>query len=131
MVVSIEVGGTPPVFWGGVSPEGMGVGLGGPVRTIVKDGEVWFVANDVGEILGYKNPQEAIREHCKGVSEMLTPTAGGTQKIKIIPERDVYRLIMRSRLPVAERFEEWFVSEVLHSIRKTGSYTAPIVNTAH
>lgn len=94
------------------------------VRTIERNGEPWFVGKDVAEILGYKNPHKAIREHCKGVNETFTPSAGGPQTVKIIPERDLYRLIMRSKLPAAERFEEWVVAEVLPAIRKTGQYSA-------
>lgn len=92
------------------------------VRVILRDGDPWFVASDVARVLGYANPHEAIRTHCKGVSEVRTPSAGGEQTVKIIPERDVYRLVLRSRLPSAERFEEWVVGEVLPTIRKTGSY---------
>lgn len=95
---------------------------GHPVRIIEQDGEPWFVAKDVADLLGYARPADAVRKHCKGVSETATPTAGGTQLIKIIPERDVYRLVMRSKLPEAEKFEEWVVSEVLPSIRKRGGY---------
>lgn len=96
---------------------------GARVRVVVgEDGEPWFVAADVARLLGYANPHEAVRTHCKGVSETLTPSGGGFQTTKIIPERDVYRLIMRSKLPAAERFEEWVVGEVLPSIRKTGAY---------
>ncbi len=86
------------------------------------DGSLWFIGKEVAEKLGYGNPHEAIRTHCKGVSEIRTPSKGGMQKVKIIPERDVYRLVMRSKLPTAEKFEEFVVSEVLPSIRKTGSY---------
>lgn len=96
------------------------------VRVVLIDGEPWFSARDVAEGLGYSNPQKAVRDHCKsprpvGVNDSFTlgPSAN------IIPERDVYRLVMRSKLPQAERFEEWVVSEVLPSIRKTGGYTAP------
>lgn len=92
------------------------------VRTVVKDGEPWFVAKDVAEILGYKNTSKAISDHCKGGNETLLPSAGGMQTVKIIPERDIYRLVMKSKLPSAEKFEEWVVSEVLPSIRKTGGY---------
>ncbi len=98
------------------------------VRVVMIDGEPYFVAADVARVLGYSNPQEAVRDHCKGVRETLTPTKGGQQKIKIIPERDVYRLVMRSKLPAAERFEEWVVGEVLPSIRKTGSYGQPVID---
>jgi anti-repressor protein len=53
---------------------------------------------------------------------MSIPSNGGNQNMKIIPERDLYRLILKSKKPEAERFEEWVVSEVLPSIRKTGGY---------
>lgn len=99
---------------------------GWEVRAIEKDGEPWFVANDVAKNLGYTNPQKAIRDHCKGVNEIDTPTTGGIQTMKIIPERDLYRLIMRSKLPAAEEFEEWVVGNVLPSIRKHGTYATPV-----
>jgi anti-repressor protein len=92
------------------------------VRVIEQNNEPMFVAKDVAELLGYSNPLKAIRTHCKGVTELFTPTAGGQQEVKVIPERDVYRLIMRSKMPEAEKFEDWVVSEVLPSIRKTGTY---------
>jgi len=62
----------------------------------VCNGELWFVGKDVAEALGYADPDKAIRTHCKGVSETLIPSPGGPQTMTIIPERDVYRLIMRS-----------------------------------
>jgi anti-repressor protein len=94
---------------------------------VVQDeqGEPWFVAKDVAEVLGYANPLKAIRDHCKGVNETFTPSNGGAQRVKIIPERDVYRLVMRSKLSAAERFEEWVVGEVLPAIRKHGAYLTP------
>lgn len=99
------------------------------VRVITDEqGEPWFVAKDVAELLGYKRTADAIRTHCKGVGEIQTPINGVTQNVKIIPERDVYRLIMRSKLPAAEAFEEWVVGEVLPSIRKTGGYGAQAID---
>lgn len=95
---------------------------GQQVRTVSKNGEAWFIGKDIAEVLGYSDPAQAIRNHCKGVVESTTPSNGGTQVTKIIPEWDVYRLIMRSRLPKAEAFEEWVVGEVLPSIRKHGAY---------
>ncbi len=96
---------------------------GADIRVITDDqGEPWFVAKDVADLLEYSNPHEAVRTHCKGVREILTPSAGGDQMTKVMPERDVYRLIMRSKMPAAEAFEEWVVGEVLPSIRKTGGY---------
>lgn len=91
----------------------------------MQDGEPWFAARVVAELLGYSNSLDAVRKHCKGVREMRTPSGGGQQTIKIIHERDVYRLIMRSKLPSAQEFEEWVVAEVLPSVRKTGSYSLP------
>lgn len=92
------------------------------VRVVTIDGEPWFVARDVALVLGYANAADAVSRHCKGVAFHDTLTEGGAQKVRLIPERDLYRLVMKSHLPAAERFEEWVVGEVLPSIRKTGSY---------
>ena len=85
----------------------------------------FFPATQCARILGYANPQKAIRDHCKGVNETVTPTKGGNQTIKIIPEGDLYRLIARSNLPSAIRFERWVFDEVLPSIRQVGLYATP------
>jgi len=96
---------------------------GAHVRVLVLDGEPWFVARDVAGLLGYSNPQKAVRDHCKGARAAgVNETFTLDPRAVIIPERDVYRLVMRSKLPSAERFEEWVVSEVLPSVRRTGSY---------
>jgi len=99
---------------------------GVPIRTLLVDGdtEPWFVASDVAKILGYSNPREAVRTHCKGGREMLTPSKGGLQKTKVIREGDLYRLICNSKLPSAEVFERKVMEEILPSIRRTGSYSA-------
>lgn len=98
----------------------------GQVRTILINDEPWFVGKDVAVALGYKNPQEAIREHVeeddKGVSEILTP--GGKQKMPVINESGLYSLIFGSKLEGAKRFKHWVTSEVLPAIRKSGSYGA-------
>ncbi|MDP5210956.1 phage antirepressor [Microbulbifer sp. 2205BS26-8] len=97
------------------------------VRTVKREDEPYFVGKDVAEALGYKNTRDAIAKHCKcAISDgvAIRDAMGREQKVTIIPERDVYRLIMRSKLPEAEAFEEWVVGHVLPSIRKTGSYTA-------
>lgn len=94
------------------------------IRTVTIEGEPYFVGKDVAVVLGYKNPQEAIRDHVdeedKGMSEMLTP--GGKQNMPVINESGVYSLIFTSRLPAAKEFKRWVTSEVLPAIRKTGSY---------
>lgn len=94
----------------------------GEIRTVMIESEVWFVASDVAKALGYSNPRKAVNDHCKGVTKRDTPTSSGVQPISYINEGDMYRLIMRSKLPTAEKFEDWVVNEVLPSIRKNGGY---------
>lgn len=94
----------------------------GDIRTVEIDGKPYFVANDVAKALGYVETAKAIRTHCKGVSEMDIPSNGGIQCMKVIPEGDIYRLIVRSKLPSAEKFERWVFDEVIPSIRKNGGY---------
>ena len=100
----------------------------GKVRTVVIDGEVWFIGNDVATALGYSNPQKAIRDHVdvedKGVNESFTP--GGKQQITVINESGVYSLVFSSRLPTAKAFKRWVTSEILPAIRKTGRYEMPL-----
>lgn len=95
----------------------------GSVRTVEVNGKTYFVANDVAKALGYVETAKAIRTHCKGVSEMDIPTNGGIQKMKIITEGDIYRLVIKSQLPDADKFESWIFDEVLPSIRKHGNYS--------
>lgn len=97
---------------------------GSSIRTINKNSEPWFVAKDVAELLNYSRSRDAIKQHCKGAVFHRLPSNSGIQEMQIIPERDVYRLIMRSKLPEAEQFEEWVVGTVLPSIRKNGGYVA-------
>ncbi|WP_420574363.1 Bro-N domain-containing protein [Kordia sp.] len=94
------------------------------IRTIEIDGEIWFVASDVAKTLGYKRPSEAVRQHCKekGTVKHRVPTDGGDQEVLIVNEPNVYRLIIKSKLPSAEKFEEWLFEEVVPSIRKKGFY---------
>ncbi len=96
----------------------------GRVRIVMVDNKPMFLANDVAKALGYSYPKNAIQDHCKGVDILSTPTDGGIQKMKYIPESDVYRLVMRSKLPQAEQFQDWVCDEVLPTIRKTGGYVA-------
>lgn len=95
----------------------------GKVRVVMLDEDPWFVGRDVASALGYQNTVDAINTHCRKAndyrdSEML-PTA---TPMKIIPESDVYRLVMRSNLPRAVEFQDWICEEVLPSIRKMGGY---------
>lgn len=97
----------------------------GQIRTVEEDGKVLFCGADVSAALGYSNPRDALRRHCKGVVKRDTLTEGGLQQISFIPEGDVYRLITHSKLPAAEEFEKWVFDDVLPSIRKTGGYINP------
>ncbi len=97
----------------------------GEIRTIEIDGKPYFVATDVAAALGYTNPRKAVIDHCRGVTKRDTPTSSGIQSMSYINEGDLYRLIMKSKLPSAESFENWVVNEVLPSIRKHGAYMTP------
>lgn len=94
----------------------------GEVRTLLIDDKPYFCANDIAKALGYTNPRKAISDHCKGVTKRDTLTKGGVQAVSFIPEGDIYRLIMKSKLPSAEKFESWVMDEVLPTLRKTGGY---------
>lgn len=102
----------------------------GKVRVMEYNGAPWFVASDVAKALGYANPQEATREHCKKVNKITQPSKSLTSVkrpptfINIIPESDVYRLVMRSNLPGAVEFQDWVCEEVIPTIRKSGGYLA-------
>lgn len=98
----------------------------GEIRTAEIDGKPYFVGTDVAKALGYSNPRDAVSRHCKGVVKRDTPTSSGIQSISYINEGDLYRLIMKSKLPSAEKFESWVMDEVLPTIRKTGSYQKPL-----
>lgn len=99
----------------------------GALRTIEKDGEIWFIASDVARALGYSRPADAVSQHCRYTVKhsIPHPQGKGTLEVNIIPEGDLYRLIIRSKLPAAEQFERWVFDEVLPSIRKTGKYEIP------
>ncbi len=98
----------------------------GEIRMTEIDGKPYFVATDVAAALGYTNPRKAVNDHCKGVTKRDTPTSSGVQQMSYINEGDLYRLIMKSKLPSAEKFESWVMDEVLPQIRKTGGYNKPM-----
>lgn len=99
----------------------------GDVRTVEKDGNIWFVGKDVAEALGYARTADAVKAHIdaddKGVC--VLPTPGGRQETTIINESGLYSLVLSSKLPKAKAFKRWITSEVIPSIRKTGSYNKP------
>lgn len=82
----------------------------------------YFCASDVAKALGYSNPNKAVNDHCRAITKRSTPISGKIQEINFIPEGDVYRLIMKSKLSTAEKFESWVMDEVLPTIRKIGGY---------
>lgn len=98
----------------------------GAVRVFVKDGITLFNAPDVAKSLGYSNPSEAIMDNCRKdrVEMVFIPHKNGFggKSTKFIPESEVYRLIMKSNLPLAEKFQDWVTDEILPTIRKTGGY---------
>jgi len=85
----------------------------------------YFPATECAKALGYRNPRKAIIDHCKGVTKRDSLSAGGVQERNFIPEGDLYRLIIRSKLPAAVRFEAWVCDVILPSIRKYGAYITP------
>ena len=100
-----------------------------PVRTIEKDGEVFFVGKDVCEVLEITNVSQAIErldEDEKLIYKLHI--SGQEREVWIVNEPGLYSLISSSYKPEAKAFKRWINHEVLPSIRKTGSYTAPISN---
>lgn len=94
----------------------------GELGVMLIDGKEYFPANQCAAILGYAVPKDAIARHCKGALKRRLPTNGGVQEVKLIPEGDLYRLIVSSKLPKAEAFERWVFDEVLPQIRHNGGY---------
>ena len=97
----------------------------GKVRAMTIDGQPYFVGKDVAEVLGYSNPQKALRDHVdeddKTVNEMFT--VNGTKGI-LINESGLYSLVLLSKMPRAKQFKRWVTAEILPTIRKTGGYVA-------
>lgn len=99
----------------------------GNVEIIVDEDKVWFAATQVAKTLGYSNPRDAIAKHCRkeGVAKRDVLTEGGLQTMNFIDEGNLYRLIVRSKLPEAEQFERWIFDEVIPTIRQHGAYMTP------
>lgn len=95
----------------------------GEVRTIEKNGEPWFVANDICKVLGHTNSRVAVAaldEDEKGVSKVYT--LGGEQQMTVVNEAGMYQLVIRSNLPAAKKFKRWITHEVIPTIRRHGAY---------
>lgn len=98
----------------------------GTVRTVVIDGEPWFVGNDVAKALGYKDLYSAMRHNVEDEDKRLCPISStcGIQDTTVINESGLYALIFGSKLDGAKKFKRWVTSEVLPAIRKNGEYKA-------
>ena len=100
----------------------------GNIRVIMIDGEPWMVGKDAADMLGYTNSRKALGDHVdeedKGVTKC--DTLGGVQELTIINESGFYALVFGSKLPTARAIKRWVTSEVLPSIRKTGSYSTQL-----
>lgn len=94
------------------------------IRTMNDDGQILFCGKDVATVLGYANPTKAIRDHCNGGPKRypIVDSLGRSQDAVFITEPDLYRLIVGSKLPSAQKFEAWVFEDVLPSIRRNGGY---------
>lgn len=97
------------------------------VRTLLINDEPWFVGKDVAQILGYSNPNKAIRDHVDEEDKLTERfvLSGQNKEAIVINESGVYALVFSSKLPSAKKFKHWVTSEVLPTLRKTGGYTMP------
>lgn len=97
---------------------------GTEIRVVTKDGQPWWVAKDVCDVLEIKNSRDALGrldEDEKGVAS--TDTLGGTQQVQVVNESGLYSLVLSSRKPEAKQFKRWITHEVIPAIRKTGTYS--------
>ena len=103
----------------------------GSVRTLSINGEPYFVGKDVAEILGYTNPSKALLDHVDDEDKVNNESLSslGQRGGWLINESGLYSLILSSKMPNAKKFKHWVTSEVLPSIRRTGSYQVPQSNT--
>lgn len=97
----------------------------GRLQIITIEGKEYFPATECAEILGYKRGRDAISSHCRGAVKYRSNENGILRDKMYIPEGDLYRLIIRSKLPSAERFEKWVFEEILPTIRRHGAYLSP------
>ena len=97
------------------------------VRSLIHNGEPWFVGKDIASSLGYKDTVNALKEHVDNEDKDIIKimTTSGIQNAVVINESGLYSLIFGSKLETARQFKRWVTSEVLPAIRKTGSYTKP------
>lgn len=99
----------------------------GEVRTLVIDGEPWFVGKDVATILGYKDTSDALKKHVDTEDKLSRRFAdsGQNREMYVINESGLYSLVLSSKLPKAREFKHWVTSKILPSLRKYGAYFTP------
>lgn len=99
----------------------------GNIRVVENSGEPWFVGKDIAEALAYKDTSDALKRHVDNDDKLTRrfTDSGQSREMYIINESGVYSLIFGSKLPQAKAFKRWVTSEVLPTIRKTGSYKMP------
>lgn len=98
----------------------------GKISILVIDNKKYFSAVECAKTLGYSNPRDAVLRHCKKdgvVNHDVIDSMGRPQQVKFISEGNLYRLIVKSKLPTAEKFERWVFDEILPSIINKGSYS--------
>ena len=101
----------------------------GDIRTVTIDNEPWFVGKDVATALGYSNTRDALATHISEEDKntvVISDGKRGNPNQVVINESGLYALIFGSKLDSAKRFKHWVTSEVLPTIRKTGSYQKPM-----
>ena len=98
----------------------------GKIRTVIENGETWFIGKEVADILEYANTAKAIRDHVDEEDKLTERIvlSGQNREVIFINESGLYSLILSSKLPNAKKFKKWVTSEVLPSIRKNGGYIA-------
>lgn len=103
-----------------------------PVRTLEVDGEPYFIGKDVADILGYANGRDALSKHVDSEDKLTSQiaTSGQNRNVTIINESGLYSLIFSSKLENAKRFKRWVTSEVLPTLRKTGTYQKKPLTTS-
>ena len=109
------------------------------ITSFISDDNIWFKAKDLASAWGDRNPERATRkyvrpkhrktfEEIQGVTELVTPSRSDLQSNTVfILEPGVYQLIFRSKLPIAEEFQDWVYEDILPSIRRKGYYALPSV----
>ena len=90
-----------------------------------EDDSYYFIGKEVATALGYMDTDAAIRRHCEGTMDLPRMDSGQTRIVKIIPEDDMYSLVISSHKAEAKEFRKWITNDVLKSLRKTGTYSLP------